>query len=435
VTQQQAQKMFLPMLEQQPQQPSGQAAPQNSTTSNSSATPTSQLMQQLTQPLDVKPPVNNNPPSSVSKSTIPNAMTQVSTVTKTEIPQPSPSGNNNKSNINLNHMSQPTQPQQAPILAQNQSLLNLNIPNTAGNGMQSSNAPSITTPTPLMQQQLTITNNTNPKHQQMNNISTFVDPLEHSLASLEQPQMNNSQKGNPQDMNAMLLDLQKQHMLMNLNHMPGMNQTIGPNGFGGGDFNGANGVNNLMNMLGMPQMDPQSLSFLNQQIKPGRGFPEAWPPGNNPMMQSIAAQQQVQQQQQQQKQEKIMLTPKPIEELLMNPNDKSKGSLAPPAFTQAFTTKYEPNLKNASSWSQLAAAGSPQNTSATTTVAAPSKAKVSSDTFQEYRTKAKEQAQRQKQEQEKMKKQKEQQELKRQQESLQKTKVSQSGDDLSNGHR
>jgi bromodomain-containing protein 4 len=129
-----------------------------------------------------------------------------------------------------------------------------------------------------------------------------------------------------------------------------------------------------------------------------------------------------------------MLTPKPIEELLMNPNDKSKGLPAPP-FSQAFNQKYEQNLKNASSWSQLAAAGSPQNTSAAASVAAPSKAKVPSDTFQEYRTKAKEQQQRQKQEQEKMKKQKEQQELKRQQESLQKTKVSAAVDDLSNGHR
>lgn len=323
-------------------------------------------------------------------------------------------------------MNQPTQPQQPPTLAQNQP--QLNISNVSGNGMQS-NAPSITTPSSLMPHHQLASINTNQKHPQMNNINTFVDPLEHSLASLEQPQMNNnSQKNNPQDINSVLMDIQKQQMLMNLNHMPGMNQAIGPNGFGGGDFNGANGVNSLMNML----VDPQSL-FLNQQMKPGRGFPEAWPPGNNPMMQSLAVQQQ--QVQQQQKQEKIMLTPKPIEELLMNPHDKSKGGLAQPPFNQAFNTKYEQNLKNASSWSQLAAAGSPQNTNAAASVAPPSKAKVPSDTFQEYRTKAKEQAQRQKQEQEKMKKQKEQQELKRQQESLQKNKVSQSGDDLSNGHR
>lgn len=124
-----------------------------------------------------------------------------------------------------------------------------------------------------------------------------------------------------------------------------------------------------------------------------------------------------------------MLTPKPIEELLMNPNDKSKALGGPggaPPFGQAFN-KYEQNLKNASSWSQLAAAGSPQNPGSSI----PSKSKVPSDTFQEYRTKAKEQQQRQKQEQEKMKKQKEQ-ELKRQQESLQKQHKS---DDLSNGHR
>lgn len=113
----------------------------------------------------------------------------------------------------------------------------------------------------------------------------------------------------------------------------------------------------------------------------------------------------------------------------MNPNDKSKALGGPggaPSFGQAFN-KYEQNLKNASSWSQLAAAGSPQNPGSSL----PSKSKVPSDTFQEYRTKAKEQQQRQKQEQEKMKKQKEQ-ELKRQQESLQKQHKS---DDLSNGHR
>lgn len=123
-----------------------------------------------------------------------------------------------------------------------------------------------------------------------------------------------------------------------------------------------------------------------------------------------------------------MLTPKPIEELLMNPNDKSKGLSGPGGgpFNASFN-KYEQNLKNASSWSQLAAAGSPQNPG----VSISSKTKMPSDTFQEYRTKAKEQAQRQKQEQEKKKKEKEQ-ELKRQQESLQKQHKS---DDLSNGHR
>lgn len=272
------------------QPPPGIVVSQSSTaSSNSIAAPSSQLMQQLTQPLDIKPPPVNNPSSSANKPIlIPNAVPQTTSVTKTDMPQPSPTGNNNKSNINLNHMTQ-----QQPTISLAQNPINQTLLNMAGNGMQSSIPPPITTPTTsLIQQQLT-NNNSNSKHQ-MAVLNAFVDPLEHSLASLEQPQMsNNSQKNNPQDMNAMLMDLHKQQMLLNLNHMaaPNMNQGIGPNGFGG-DFNGANGVNNLMNMLAMPQMDPQGLSFLNPQMKPGRGFPEAWTPSNNTMMQSLAAQQQ-----------------------------------------------------------------------------------------------------------------------------------------------
>lgn len=424
--------------------------------------PTSQLMQQLQQPLDIKQPVNN-PSSSVNKSvSIPNA--QSAQTTKAEPPQPSPTGNNNKSNINLNHMSQTNaaaanpmssassvaQQQHQPMLSSTHSL----GPSTSGgNGLP----PMTSTTTPsIIQQQLT-NSNTNPiqaKHQTaypMNPMNSCFDPLEQSLASMEQPHLNNNSQKNPsQEMNAMLMDFQHKQMLLNHMTAPHIGHGGGSNGFGT-DFNGANGaVNNLMNMLVLPTMDPTSLSFLNNQMKgvPGR-FPETWNnlPGNNPMMQSLTAQQQQQQHQSQQqqqqmhqaqqqhqqssiKQEKIMLTPKPIEELLMNPNDKTKALGGPggaPPFGQAFN-KYEQNLKNASSWSQLAAAGSPQNPGSSI----PSKSKVpSTDTFQEYRTKAKEQQQRQKQEQEKMKKQKEQ-ELKRQQESLQKQHKS---DDMSNGHR
>jgi len=113
----------------------------------------------------------------------------------------------------------------------------------------------------------------------------------------------------------------------------------------------------------------------------------------------------------------------------MNPVDKTKSMSSSASFGAAYN-KAEQNLKNASSWSQLGH-GSPQSMS----LAAPpaQKSKVPSDTFQEFRTKAKEQqAQRQKQEQEKMKKQKEQ-EIKRQQESMiQKQKTT---EDLSNGHK
>jgi hypothetical protein len=235
-----------------------------------------------------------------------------------------------------------------------------------------------------------------------------------------------------------------------LNHIaaPHMSHLPGSNGFGA-DFNGANGaVNNLMNILAMPNMDPTLFLPSGMKSVPGRFAPETW--NSNPMhhvqqqqqqqlqaqqqqAQAMASQQQQQQQQQHQqssvKQEKIMLTPKPIEELLMNPNDKksmSGSAGAPPSF--AFnSSKYEQqNLKNASSWSQLAAAGSPQNPGVSISS---SKSKVPSDTFQEYKTKAKEQQQRIKQEQEK--KMRKEQELKKQQESLQKQK----SEDMSNGHR
>lgn len=335
----------------------------------------------------------------------------------------------NQMNISL---PQQSQQQQHPMLNSGQPM---NLPNPNGNGMQV--PPIISTPS-LIQQQLT-NNNTNPmqaKHQGpygMN--SVYVDPVDISLASLEQPPMNNiSQKNAPQDMN-LFLDLHKQQqMLMSQLSAPHMGNGFAP------DFNGGNGVNNLMSMLALPPgLDAASLFQMNK-VQSGRFPDQVWNnPGmaNNQMMQQISAQQQIQTQQQSQmvhppqqqhpqQSVKPMLTPKPIEELLMHPNDKAKshGSSQGQNFN-----KYEQNLKNASSWSQLAAAGSPQNPGASISSKS---SKVPSDTFQEFKTKAKEQAQRQKQEQEKMKKQKEQQELKRQQESLQKHKTS---EDMSNGHR
>jgi bromodomain-containing protein 4 len=407
------------------------------------ATTNSQLLQQLQQPLDMKPQTSvNNTISTVNKNTIPNTPIMPS---KVEQPEPSPTGNNNKSNINLNHLtlpptmsvSNPTNQINSTHQHHLQQLQNSNQMNSANTSMQ---ATQNTSTSSTIQQQLTNPNQV--KHQPSFGINTFVDPLEHSLASLEQPQMNNnSQKNSSQDM-AMLLDFHKQKQML-LQQMAAPH-TVAPNGFTP-DFSGGNGVNNLMNML-LPQIDPSGLPFLSTQMMnaPGRYPENSWTnlPANNQMIHTLAAQQQqlatsqhssASHSSQQQllhtpstKHEKIMLTPKPIEELLMNPNEKVKtpGSQNP-AFGQAYS-KNEQNLKNASSWSQIA--DSPQSSGPTL----PSKSKVPSDTFQEYRTKLKEQQQRQKQEQEKMKKQKEQ-ELKRQQESLQKHKTT--SEDLSNGHR
>ncbi|XP_070493566.1 bromodomain-containing protein 2-like isoform X2 [Chironomus tepperi] len=268
-------------------------------------------------------------------------------------------------------------------------------------------------------------------------MNQFTDPLEHTLASLEQPQLNIPKN---QDINSMLLDIQKQHqqqqqqqqqLQMNLMSQIPVTHPSNSNNFGA-DFNGVNG---LMNIL---SVESANLQLLNQQMKGSAGrFPDVWNVPNpslpiNPMtsrnnnppnwehQQAVAM-----------KQDKIILTPKPIQELLANVNEKPKliNTNAPdlrvnPAFAQSF--KYEQNLKNANSWSQLASSHD------TTLNTSNSKSKLPSDTFQEFRTKAKEQQQRQKQEAEKIKRQQKEQELKRQQESLQKqTKV----DDGSNGQR
>lgn len=98
--------------------------------------------------------------------------------------------------------------------------------------------------------------------------------------------------------------------------------------------------------------------------------------------------------------------PKPIEELLMPTLDK-KDTLTPPptSIAQQQTpsmehksnsshafSKTEPNVKNAiaSSWSSLAVSGSPQNTPVS------AKPKPAMDSFQQFRNKAKEKADRQK---------------------------------------
>lgn len=127
----------------------------------------------------------------------------------------------------------------------------------------------------------------------------------------------------------------------------------------------------------------------------------------------------------QQSSNKLLITPKPIESMMPSPPDKrpqqssqqqstTVGGVPPPQqspsdlkipssvgvggggggnqanFAQAFKS-HEQNVKNPSSWSILAAAGSPQNTPTS------NKAKPAMDSFQQFRNKAKEKADRQKQ--------------------------------------
>ncbi|XP_065366245.1 homeotic protein female sterile-like isoform X2 [Calliphora vicina] len=124
----------------------------------------------------------------------------------------------------------------------------------------------------------------------------------------------------------------------------------------------------------------------------------------------------------QQSSNKLLITPKPIESMMPSPPDKrpqqsqqqqASGVGVPPPqqspsdlkipsagmaagggnqanFAQAFKT-HEQNVKNPSSWSILASAGSPQNTPTS------NKTKPAMDSFQQFRNKAKEKADRQKQ--------------------------------------
>ncbi|XP_067636898.1 homeotic protein female sterile isoform X2 [Eurosta solidaginis] len=110
---------------------------------------------------------------------------------------------------------------------------------------------------------------------------------------------------------------------------------------------------------------------------------------------------------------KLLITPKPIESMMPSPPEK-KQQVAPPLqspsdlkipssmslgsssnlgsnqqnFAQAFKSAHEQNLKNASSWSSLASASSPQNTPTS------NKPKPAMDSFQQFRNKAKEKADR-----------------------------------------
>ncbi|XP_037933526.1 homeotic protein female sterile isoform X2 [Teleopsis dalmanni] len=102
---------------------------------------------------------------------------------------------------------------------------------------------------------------------------------------------------------------------------------------------------------------------------------------------------------------KCLITPKPIESMMPSPPEKKHhlsqqspsdmktstnvvGANSQANFAQAFKSVHEQNLKNASSWSSLASASSPQNTPTS------NKTKPAMDSFQQFRNKAKEKADR-----------------------------------------
>ncbi|KAJ6635486.1 Homeotic protein female sterile [Pseudolycoriella hygida] len=244
----------------------------------------------------------------------------------------------------------------------------------------------------------------------MGMLQGYEDPVEQSLASLEQqePMLKNNVDGlhNHMDiMNDMSSIMSKQEGVSNtLSHpslmMPhltydGMQHNHGGNnGFGLDAPLAMNGmsmggmVSNHLSLLGMPQMGLNAMSQPNPPTSIFDPLPQAVHRNNSssanmPITPTSAVR----------KEEKIILTPKPIEEL-MNPSLDKKTSPIDVKTGSGFAhaiNKLDNNLKNASSWSSLAAAGSPQN-QLTSNKSKPQ----SKDCFHLFKNKAKEKMDRQK---------------------------------------
>lgn len=242
----------------------------------------------------------------------------------------------------------------------------------------------------------------------------YEDPVEQSLASLEQQPMHKNEIDGMQNhmdlMNDMSSIISKQeggptmqsHQSLMLPHLgyDSMQQHNhgGNNGFGIDSpltMNGMNmgamvGVGNHLPMLGMPPMGLNSLPQPNPPTSIFDPLPQGVHRSNSSSVTSMSITQSsavtIR------KEEKFMLTPKPIEELMNPSHDKKTSPIdgkSGAGFVHAIN-KLDHNLKNASSWSSLAAAGSPQNPLS-------SKSKPPAmDSFQQFRNKAKEKADRQK---------------------------------------
>ncbi|XP_058455008.1 homeotic protein female sterile-like isoform X2 [Malaya genurostris] len=284
---------------------------------------------------------------------------------------------------------------------------------------------------------------------QSHNLANFIDPLEHSLASFE--------KNDPTALGLNLLnDIQsslKQELAVgsmqaHANLLPSLdlmthlqNQMHHSNNGFNNDFNGngpLNGMGNLASSVGMSQMVLNSMATTNPMLgnvlfDPLQNFMRSSSYQGNPTHErTIDLTGSSSSGPILKKEEgKFMLTPKPIEDLLMNPGEKKLNNTPPDVkgnFSHAFKSSvHDQNLKNA--WSSLASAGSPQNNPTS------NKPKPAMDTFQAFRNKAKEKLDRQKllQQQELKRTQKEQaeKEMKRQQEQQHKVKP----DDMNNGRK
>ncbi|XP_058817226.1 homeotic protein female sterile-like [Topomyia yanbarensis] len=290
---------------------------------------------------------------------------------------------------------------------------------------------------------------------QSHNMASFIDPLEHSLASFEKNDATALSLNLLNDLQSSLKqELSVGSMQAHTNLIPSLdlmthlqNQMHHSNNGFNNDFNGngpLNGMGNLASSVGMSQMVLNSIATTNPMLG-NVPMPSLFDPLQN-FMRSSSYQGNPSHNERtidltggssslgpilKKEEGKFMLTPKPIEDLLMNPGEKKLNNTPPDVkgnFSHAFKSSvHDQNLKNA--WSSLASAGSPQNNPTS------NKPKPAMDTFQAFRNKAKEKLDRQKllQQQELKRTQKEQaeKEMKRQQEQQHKVKP----DDINNGRK
>lgn len=258
--------------------------------------------------------------------------------------------------------------------------------------------------------------------------NTFTDPLEQSLASLEQDK--NEGLGSPLSNIGSIPAIPNIPNINPTHHLPMINQMIPPNPLLHPSIHGTidtneitpvmsaistanmlhsnnNGFGNMEQEMDMP-MNNNGLSIMPMSIS--SIFDPL--PTTQPIMNSIPNLPI-------KKGDKPLIHPKPIEELsnpIPNlPGNHNDKKMTPPEqkssnFASAFKPKQEQNIKNASSWSSLAQANSPQNSNTGVSN------RQMADSFQQFKKQAKEKADRQKallEQQEMRRQQKEQAEKER----------------------
>lgn len=250
--------------------------------------------------------------------------------------------------------------------------------------------------------------------------STFTDPLEQSLASLEHDII----KSEPIENNIPIIGLRERvdlmHPLHNPNTNPNLNVPLLQSSMGMEDKapHLAPGMllpNSLFHEMHetmeheMPPVMQQNATNMMHATNNGFNMKHEYDMTTNnnglssmgiPMSMSISSMFDPLPQQQQPPKKEPMLYPKPIEELTDPvPNLLMDKKMTPPEqkHSQSFTfkTKQEQNVKNASSWSSLAQASSPQNSSASGSSS--KRPQQVMDSFKAFQNKAKEKADREKQ--------------------------------------